>query len=304
MPSTVDVHAAEQFITRSARVLDRRRYACSFKNGSADAVVEALRPYQNPDGGFGWALEPDTRGSASQPGHVQAAVQILEEVGRCGGPMVEATVGYLASVTAESGGVPFALPSIREDPRAPWLEFAEGPPAAGLLPTAGIVGRLRAAGFEHPWVGPAERFCWQEIEALTISQIHPYAVLGCLAFLDRAPGHPRAEAQADRLGEMVREARMVLLDPSAPDTVVISPGYAPGEVHTPLDYAPTPTSLARRWFSDREIALALDALAAAQDADGGWRFNWRDWNPASGWEWRGVVTIQALSTLRAYDRLA
>ena len=82
-----------------------------------------------------------------------------------------------------------------------------------------------------------------------------------------------------------------------------APGYAPGEVHTPLDYALRPDSLARRWFSDAEIALALDALATAQADDGGWSFNWRDWNPATTIEWRGLVTVRALTILRAYGRL-
>ena len=82
-----------------------------------------------------------------------------------------------------------------------------------------------------------------------------------------------------------------------------APGYGPGEVHTPLDYAPTPTSLARRWFTDAAIARDLAALERGQGADGGWRFTWREWNAATTLAWRGVVTIRALTLLRAYGRL-
>jgi hypothetical protein len=51
------------------------------------------------------------------------------------------------------------------------------------------------------------------------------------------------------------------------------------------------------------IERELDALAAGQADDGGWTFSWAAWNPAAAWEWRGVVAINALRTLRAYGRL-
>ena len=57
----VDQRAAEDFIWRAARLLDRHRYALLFADGSAEAVLEALRGYRNADGGFGHALEPDLR---------------------------------------------------------------------------------------------------------------------------------------------------------------------------------------------------------------------------------------------------
>ena len=74
--------------------------------------------------------------------------------------------------------------------------------------------------------------------------------------------------------------------------------------HSPLNYAAEPTSLARRWFSDPEIELNLDALVRAQGDDGGWFVNWREWNPASTLHSRGLVTLRALRTLRSYGRLA
>ena len=75
-------------------------------------------------------------------------------------------------------------------------------------------------------------------------------------------------------------------------------------VHTPLDYAPAPHSLAWALFSDAVITAHLDALVAAQQPDGGWRFNWRAWNPATTLEWRGWLTVETHLTLRAYGRLS
>jgi len=53
--------AAENFIWSAARLLDRHRYAMSFADGPAGPVIDSLRGYRNPDGGFGHALEPDLR---------------------------------------------------------------------------------------------------------------------------------------------------------------------------------------------------------------------------------------------------
>ena len=117
---------------------------------------------------------------------------------------------------------------------------------------------------------------------------------------------PRTTAAraADRLGHLVRDRRLVILDPDRPQDAHVSPGYAPAEVHTPLHYAPTPASLARHWFSDAQIERHLDALQRAQGDDGGWYFNWRDWNPAATIEWRAWITVDTLLELRAYGRLA
>jgi len=69
---------AERFIWLNGRLLDRRRFAHLFRSGSVDGVLAALLPYQNADGGFGNALEPDGRGPSSQPGHVCAALRVLD----------------------------------------------------------------------------------------------------------------------------------------------------------------------------------------------------------------------------------
>ena len=74
-------------------------------------------------------------------------------------------------------------------------------------------------------------------------------------------------------------------------------------VKMPLDYAPTPQSWCRRLFSDEVIAEHLAALAARQQPDGGWSITWPPVSPACEVEWRGIVTLGALRTLRAYGQL-
>ena len=63
----IDAQAAENFIWNTARLVDRHRYAFLFKDGPAGPVIDALRGYRNPDGGFGHGLEPDIRSPERQP---------------------------------------------------------------------------------------------------------------------------------------------------------------------------------------------------------------------------------------------
>ena len=160
-----------------------------------------------------------------------------------------------------------------------------------------MVGLLHRNEVWHAWLFRATDFCWQAVESLEKS--HPYEIEAAVAFLDAAPDRPRAEAAADRLGRLVREQRLVVLDPDASDAYPVAPGYAPGEHHFPHDYARTPDSLARAWFTDEEMARSLDHLADEQQEDGGWPVRWRQWAPGTALEARPMVTIEALRTLRA-----
>lgn len=300
MTAQPNIEAAETFIWLNARLIDRHRYAFLFKGGGPEPVHAALLAYRNADGGFGHALEPDSRGWSSQPGYVLAALRILDEIGRCEGQVVADALGYLESVTAPNGGVPVALASVNEAPKAPWWEVGADANGA-LLPTASIAGLLLKNAVAHPWVTAATAFCWDAL--VTLEETHPYEVEFSIPFLDHVPDRDRATHATERLGRIVLERQLVGLDPDTIDEVPVPPGYGPGEIHTPLDYAPTPDTVARQWFTDEQIERALDALAAAQQPDGGWPLTWRDWNTATTIEWRAIVTIEALLTLRAYGQL-
>lgn len=288
MAQSPNLAKATTFMWTSARLLDRRRFAALFLDGERQAVLDALRPYQNPDGGFGNALEPDVRGPVSQPIPTWTALCVLDEVDALADPMVTRACDYLQTVTTDEGGVPFVLPSVRDYPHAPWWETDDNPPAS-LNPTAAIAALLYKHHIAHPWLGPATDYCWRELD--TTEDVSPYSMRAVIPFLDHAPDRERAERVFARLGPKLLDEGHVALTPTTE-----------GETHTPLNYAPTPQSLARRLFSDAVIETHLDALTAAQQEDGGWQFNWLAWNPAAALEWRGIVTIEALKTLRAYGR--
>ncbi|MEU2772053.1 hypothetical protein ABZ646_03795 [Streptomyces sp. NPDC007162] len=298
-PARSPLFRAEQFMWLTARVLEQRLFSYHFLNGGPDPVETALDAYRTEDGGYGHALEPDLRGPVSQPLHTAHALRVLDAIGRCGGQRVERVCRYLTSVSTADGALPAIRPSQRGYPAAPFVPVVDDPPSE-LLATGPVVGLLHRNEVWHAWLFRATDFCWEAVESLDKS--HPYEVEAAVAFLDSVPDRPRAEAAADRLGRLVREHRLAALDPGRLDAYPVAPGYAPGEHHFPHDFARSPHSLARAWFTDEEMERSLEFLAAEQAEDGGWPIRWRQWAPAAALEARPLVTIEALRTLRAYGR--
>jgi hypothetical protein len=286
----IDLDAAERFIWTNARLIERHRFAHLFQDAPAEPVVQALRPYQNPDGGFGNALEPDLRTPTSQPIAVNSALEDLDEAGAFGDPMVERACDWLVTIRHPDGGVPFVLRTAAPHPRAPWWEIPDEEPPSSALVTGLIVATLQHNRSEHPFLAPAAELCWRAVDESPLAS--PYEARSLLRFLDSAPDRARAEAAVDSLEPRLMSAGIVELDPEAT-----------GEVHFPLDFAPWPDVPSRRLFDPEVIQTHLDALERGQQEDGGWRFNWPAWAPAPEADWRGWVTLHALKVLRANGRL-
>ncbi|MDQ2997889.1 MAG: hypothetical protein M3R61_12655, partial [Chloroflexota bacterium] len=267
----------------------RQQFAHLFRGAAADPVRAALHAYQNADGGFGNALEPDKRCPDSQPIDQEMALHALHEVG-IDAATVTRMCDFLVTISAADGGVPFVLPTVRSAPRAPWWNTEDDPPAS-LNPTASIAGLLHKHGVRHAWLDRATDYCWRTIDASQLDE--PHLIRAIITFLEHAPDQPRARRAFERVATSLFEHELVAIDPD--DT---------NYVKMPLDYAPTPQSWCRRLFSDEVIAEHLAALAARQQPDGGWLITWPPVSPACEMEGRGIVTLNALRTLRAYGQLS
>ncbi|MBM7784253.1 hypothetical protein [Tenggerimyces flavus] len=290
---------AGDFIWLTARVLEQRRYEHLFHHGSADAVLTALSAYENPDGGYAYALEPDNRGPNSQPNATISAVSIFEEVKAIDSDRAQAAVDYFGSVVLPDGSTPVLVPGYEGFPNAPWI--VPDPDGGGsVLLTALMMATLYRSGVERPWMAKSTDYLWTAIES--IEKTHPYEAIFAMLFLDQVPDRDRAARAAERLGRIVRDGNLVVLDHSDPSKYEVE-GYAPGEVFYAHDYAPRPTSLARAWFSDTELAEALDHLEAEQGEDGGWPVTMKQWAPGTHLEWRPIQTLGVLATLKAYERV-
>ena len=284
----IDVAAAERFVLANARLIDALRLACLAHGGSPGPVLAALRAYQNPDGGFGHALEPDLRAPHSEPVAALHALDILAELNARDDAMVDAAARWVAGVADPDGGVPFVLPAALDFPRAPWME--PGPGGSHL--TFAIAAKLweLGSGSAGPWLRQATDWCWARLDRP--GGLDGYWVKFALDFLDHVPDQARARAAIERLRPALRA------DGSLP-----VPGGTEDEHLTPLALSGRPGRRSRALFTRGQIEANLDALEAGQQDDGGWTFDFLAWSPGQLAEWRGIVTLLALATLDAHGRI-
>src|SRR5215207_7498837 len=97
---SVNITAAERFVLANARLLDRHRLAVLVGGAPVAPVLDALRAYRNPDGGFGHALEPDVRAPESEPAAVLHALEVLAGIDALDDPMVTDAAAWIATTAA------------------------------------------------------------------------------------------------------------------------------------------------------------------------------------------------------------
>ena len=286
-PSLFD--RAVDFLYRNGRLLEKHLLAYHFFGKPQFPVLRSLHAYQNPDGGFGNALEPDKRFPGSTPIDVATAFHILDEINGFTDPMVLRACDYLMTITTPEGGIPFTLPAVKTFPCAPWWATDDPNPVASINPTAEICGLLLKHQIEHPWLDKAIAYCWENIDP---EQGGFHDLMPAVTFLAHAPGASRAEQLLTRIKQVIIEKELVAFDRKAG-----------GYVQFPLDWAPTPNHPLRPIFSEQQIQDDLQYVRESQQEDGGWEINWEPVSTAVALEWRGIKTLRNLLILKAYDAL-
>jgi hypothetical protein len=287
----VDLDRAGDFVWRNARLIDRLLFEQRFGGGSAEDVVHALRAYQNDDGGFGNALEPDLRGPLSQPIHVDMAFRILNDIGVAPPELVARACTYLSTVSGEGGGVPAILPNVVRYPRAEhWQPHAWI--ADALNPTAMLAGLLHAMHVGHWWLDHADTFCWKRLGETKPSDGPELAAVYC--FLNHVPDRKRAVDVAEDIADAILTAGFFALEPE---------DHTGEYALTPLHLAPSPDAMAGGLFAPELLGAHLDHLAGQQQEDGGWPVTWDPPSEGSLLEWRGRLTVEALMTLQNYGKV-
>jgi hypothetical protein len=282
---TTNTQRAIDFVHREGRVLERRIVAAAFGQEPPDGVAAALRAYQNPDGGFGYGLEPDKRAPDSQPLDLEIAWQSLDWAGSAPHDLVGPACDHLATL---GPGVSCVTPAVQDHPHAPhWNERFDPP---GLNPTAGLAGFLWKWAVDHPWRAAATEFCWKALEEAPPDEAH--TAIGVLRFLEHVPERDRAARVVEALRPTLPTMAMLHYHPGMD-------GYGVN----PLLLVPVPGGPWADLFPGTIVDGHLDELEKTQSADGGWEISWPTIGPAAVSEWRGRLTLQYLLVLRAYGRL-
>ena len=274
--------AAAAFMTTHARLLDLLRYDLLLDRADPQHVLAALAAYRNPDGGYGWGLEPDLRSTGSQP---VGAMHALEVMAEAVAPPDRELLDWLERYTLSDGGLPFALPIA--DPVGCAQHWVQADPTVSSLQmTSQVVANARRVGVSHPWVTRATRHCLDAIAAID-TEPHAYALTFVLTFLDTLD-RDVAAPMVDRLGQWL-----------APDGSMVVAGGVKGERLRPLDFSPFPGTPSRQLFTADALAADLVRLQERQQDDGGWPVDFETSSPAAALEWRGYATVQAVAVLHA-----
>jgi hypothetical protein len=265
--------------------------------GDATAVLASLEAYRNPDGGYGWGLEPDLRASESQPVGAFHAFEVFDDVGPATSPRAVELCDWLDTATLPDGGLPFALPVA--DPTGCASFWAEADATVSSLHiTAAVTGYAWKAArhnndiARHPWLRRATEYCLTRIEAIDRAG-HAIELKFVLDLLDvLSDDQPEVVAHLERLGTAIPPTGLVPVEGGLED-----------EMLRPLDFAPLPDRPVRTLFDPSVVTAELDRLAAQQEDDGGWRTDFAAASPIAALEWRGYRTAWAVAVLQRNERL-
>lgn len=279
----------KNFIWENARLLERSIFEYRFLGGRSEHVLTVLRSYQNPDGGFGHALEPDLRAPDSQPLFVEFGLRTLYECGLRDTNLTGRVCDFLAQYADLRLGIPTIFASSQLYPRAGhWNGPGAQQPSFERL--TGLVGLALWQGVSHVWLQQAAQICLDFVASKRLEDAHTIQNAFCLV-----------ESQSGR------ESSSQLFEKLAGDLARASFFCAEAPVKTygltPLHFAPSPDAYCRPLFTDRQIAGHLEELAAQQQEDGGWPILWTPPGEMARLEWRAYATLRALSILRAYGKI-
>ncbi len=295
---------AKTFIERHARPLEQRIYAYEFEQGPKDAIFEALAAFQNPDGGFGNALEPDLRLPDSSVLATTVGLQVLREFDApAGHPLVRGAMRYLLhTFNPAAMAWPITPPHTDDAPHAPWWTYGEDVENSwnGLL----VNPRVEIIGYLHDYAPPGLP-AWVRERLTEAAVAYPDEHPDKIQMFDLLCYNRLIKTRT--LPDDTRAALIAKLTPLVDRLVVKDPAEWEKYNLMPLELVDSPDSPFAGALGD-VIVQNLDFEVAHQAADGAWYPKWSwfglypDTWPIAEREWAGVITLRTLKTLRNFGR--
>ena len=295
---------ARAFVHEQARPLERCLFSYYFREGSAEDVFAELAKYQNSDGGFGNALEPDVRLPDSSAIATTIGLQILRELKASENhPIVRGVIRYLLDTYDSEYEVWQIIPSnANEAPYAPWWQYTEdlakqwGEFLAN--PRAEIVGYF----YDYSELVPTNL-----LDRLTIAVVSHLDSLPDSMEMHELLCYVRL-AETQTLPKNARTKIIQKLRQAVDCVVAKEPSDWEKYGLKPLTVVASPDSPFAAMLT-KEIDLNLDYEIDHQREDGSWTLNWswgdtfpEEWKNSER-EWKGVLTVRALRVFQNFDRL-
>ncbi len=294
--------ASRHFIETQSRPLEIALFHHAFDGGAAASVISALQPYQNHDGGFGHALEPDFRARESSALCTSIAFQVLRSIQASpGNGLVKSGVTYLLSTLNRKTDHWRIIPAASSPaPHAPWWDQV-GREAElvsfSLNPTIELLGYLYdyLAESQLDVLSPVAEHVLSYLSGL--DKIIMHDLLCCLRML-------QTKSLPYQIERPLRQILVQLVD----KTISYDPSQWSGYALRPLQVVNDPAS---PFMAGREDAVAanLEYEISSQNQDGSWSPNW-SWGDAypDAWpiacrEWSGVLTLEKLLLLKRFHSI-
>jgi hypothetical protein len=279
-----------------------------FEDASSERVIAELARFQNGDRGFGHALEPDLRTPSSSSLATGMALRLLQEV-NCPPehPLVYGAVQFLLDTFDQTTRVWRVAPLDANDfPHAPWWHDEYGSLADtfddfAIIPRAQIIGTLLHFSTLVPrdWL---QDLTDQAVLAIEHADVEAFGGGG------DALRYALDLAESENLPLHFRERLLPKLRAATLSVVSQDPDEWGTYCAPPLKIAPKPNSIMANLL-DSALPVHLDYQVAHQSPEGNWEPVW-DWGDTfpEAWqqarqEWRSHLTLDTLTSLRAFGRL-
>ena len=287
------------FIEKHARPLDKKLFKYHFAKGFVIDVREELMKYQNEDGGFGNAIEPDLRLKASSPIATSVGLQYCSEIKiNQDDPIIEKAITYLLRTYQTGDGYwPDTFMDVNNEPHAPWWSIDEVKPpleARWSNPNAELVGYMNKYSIHVPsdFLVDLNRRVSLNIDSSMYIEGLIYDILCWIRTYPYLPSELRKKAKTkiDRTLQKIR--------PTIEETLREVQIFA---------LAPSPKSLFYKLFPDEVDSLIKKEIESQAD-DGGWWPTWEWGQYEDVWEiakveWAGKITVECLKSLDYYNLL-
>jgi hypothetical protein len=299
---------ARDFIRARARPLDRALFEYRFEGASVDLVTAELARFQNDDGGFGHALEPDLRTSTSSALATEIGLRMLKELG-CASDhamVAQAVRFFLETIDPQAKVWRVIPPDANDHTHAPWWHDEDGSLARTfddflIIPRASVVGLL------HHYVALVPADWLAELTEHTVTMLETIADDAFAGGGDSLRYALRL-VETKSLPQSYRERLVPRLCRLSRKFVSCDPQEWGGYVATPLKVAPTPDALVADVLQDG-LEEYLNYQIDHQTPEGTWEptWTWGDFYP-DVWEqtkreWRGARTLETLTALKAFGRI-
>jgi hypothetical protein len=235
-------------------------------DGPARDVLEALEPYQQPDGGFR-GLEVDIKAPVSNAFAGRLAMQVLLSLRERDGSGIAEPLGAWYARNQNPDGDWHFPPEVYEHDLAPWFVAWEFP---SLNPACCVAGLTHALGIATPAMLARVARLWEEratLDAARSGDFYPMLpIVEYVAHIDI----PERETWLDALAEGVARGIAANSFGDAEHALEHAVGGGPG-------------LLAR--LERNDLVKVIEAVLADQKGDGGWPTPydpaWRPWFSAS-----------------------